>query len=56
MERQQENADERNGKERVDVLASVRKGDYLFKRAPKTNEIGHDFLKFTSLLITLQIL
>lgn len=32
-------------RERADVLASVRNGEYLFKRAPKTNEIAHDFLK-----------
>ena len=32
-------------RERADVLSSVRNGEYLFKRAPRTNEIAHDFLK-----------
>ncbi len=32
-------------RERADVLSSIRQGEYLFKRAPKTNEISHDFLK-----------
>lgn len=32
-------------RERADVLSSVRNGEYLFKRAPRTNEISHDFLK-----------
>ena len=32
-------------RERAEVLASVRNGEYLFKRAPRKNDIAIDFLK-----------
>ncbi|MNJ66569.1 cytosine deaminase [compost metagenome] len=32
-------------RERADVLASIRNGEYLFKREPQRNEIEIDFLK-----------
>ena len=32
-------------RERAEVLASIRNGEYLFKRAPRKNEIEIDFLK-----------
>ncbi|RWZ54544.1 cytosine deaminase [Halobacillus fulvus] len=32
-------------RERAEVLASVRNGDYLFKREPRKNEVEIDFLK-----------
>ena len=32
-------------RERAEVLASIRNGEYLFKREPRKNEIEIDFLK-----------
>lgn len=32
-------------RERAEVLASIRNGQYLFKRAPRRNEVEIDFLK-----------
>ena len=32
-------------RERSDVLASIRSGEYLFRRAPRKNEVSHALLE-----------
>ena len=32
-------------RERAEVLASIREGEHLFKRAPRKNEISHELLE-----------